>query len=423
MLRMLPTARLRSFRGAASSLAMVLALSGGAVIGTAVTGAPAFAQEQPKYSKAFVEAYSPVAEVANAETGDFAAAKSQLETVYAAVENEDDRNAAGNLALILGNKLKDPALQRRGLEMMLQSGKVAPEQVGQFQFFVGNLAYSAQDWAAARTALEAAVAAGYTQDDPEGLIAETYFSGGQAEQGLDYLKGVAEQRMAAGQPVPEAWLLRGLRTAYESKLADQATDYSALLVQSSPTQRNWLQSLQVVNAMNSLEPQVQLDLLRLMLATDSLTERNEFANYIEAADVRVMSNEVLRVLERGVQAGVFTADDTYYTEVKSLADERAPIDRQEAPGLAAEASSAANGTAAMSAGDVFLSLADYAQAETMFQLALEKGGGDRDRALTRLGIAQAQQGKNDAAKSSFEQVSGARAPVAKMWTAYVETKA
>jgi len=402
---------------------MGLALAGGAVLGTAVATSPAFAQEKPNYSKAFVQAYQPLAEAANAETGDFAAASAQLETVYAAIENEDDRNAAGNLTLILGNKLKDPALQRRGLEMMLQSGKVPAEQVGQFQFFVGNLAYSAKDWAAARTALQAAVAAGYTQDDPEGLIAETYFGEGQAAQGLTYLKGVVEQRTAAGQTVPENWLLRGLRIAYESNLPDQATDYSAMLVASSPTERNWLQALQVVNAVNSLEPQVQLDLLRLMMATNSLTERREYSDYIEAADVRVMSNEVLRVLERGIQTGAFTADDNYYTEVKRLADERAAADRAEAPSLATEANGAANGTPAMSAGDVFMSLADYAQAETMFQLALEKGGVDRDRALTRLGIAQAQQGKNDAAKATFAQVSGARAPVARMWTAYVESKA
>lgn len=420
MLRFLPTALRRPMRGVASSAAMAFALAGGAVLGTAAAVSPVQAQD---YSRDFVKVYQPVAEVVNAETGDFEAARPQLDQVYAAIQNEDDRNAAGSLTLILGNKLKDPALQRRGLEMMLQSGKVAPEQVGQFQFFVGNLAYAAQDWAAARTALEAAMAAGYTQDDPEGLIAETYFSEGQNAQGLTFLKGAIEQRQAAGQQVPENWMLRGLRIAYENDLADQATDYSAMLVKSAPTQRNWLQSLQVVNAMNALDPQVQLDLLRLMLETDALSERSEFANYIEAADVRVMSNEVLRVLERGMAKGVFTADDTYYAEVKRLADERAPADRQEAPGLANEARSAANGNAAMSAGDVFLSLADYAQAEAMFQLALEKGGVDKDRALTRLGIAQAHQGKSEEAKSNFAQVSGARAPVARMWTAYVETKA
>jgi hypothetical protein len=59
----------------------------------------------------------------------------------------------------------------------------------------------------------------------------------------------------------------------------------------------------------------------------------------------------------------------------------------------------------------------------MFQLALEKGGVDRDRVLTRLGIAQANQGKGDAAKATLAQVSGARAPVARMWSAYVDSRA
>ncbi|MBC7158750.1 MAG: hypothetical protein H5U21_01715, partial [Porphyrobacter sp.] len=59
----------------------------------------------------------------------------------------------------------------------------------------------------------------------------------------------------------------------------------------------------------------------------------------------------------------------------------------------------------------------------MFALALEKGGVDRDRNLTRLGIAQAKQGKMAEAKASFEQVSGVRAPVARMWALYADTKA
>ena len=66
MLRLLPTARRQTFRSAASSLAMLLALGGGAVLGAAVTGAPAIAQEAPDYSDGFVKAYQPVADIANA---------------------------------------------------------------------------------------------------------------------------------------------------------------------------------------------------------------------------------------------------------------------------------------------------------------------------------------------------------------------
>ena len=59
----------------------------------------------------------------------------------------------------------------------------------------------------------------------------------------------------------------------------------------------------------------------------------------------------------------------------------------------------------------------------MFQLALTKGGIDRDAVLTRLGIAQARAGKYAEAKATFAQVAGTRASIAQLWTAYVDSKA
>jgi len=410
----------RTLRGAASAFAMALTLAGGALGGAALIATPAAAQE---YTKNFVAVYQPVAEIVGAEGGDLNAARSQLDGIYAAIGSEDDRNAAGSLTLNIGTKLSDKSLQRRGLEMMLQSGKVAPEQQPQFQWFVGNLAYDAKDYAAARTALQGAWDAGYREEDPRPIIAESYFGEGQPQQGIAYIKELVAEQQAAGQPVNENLIRRALKFAYEGNQTAEATDLSALLVTTNPTAESWTQGLQVVNAMVDLEPQAQLDLLRLMAATDSLSDRREYVTYIEAADVRVMSNEVQRVLAKGLQKGIFSASDDYYSEVKRLADQRAPIDQRDAPGLVADARSAAQGNAAMNAGDVQLSLADYAQAEQMFQLAVEKGVTDRDRALTRLGIAQAMQGKAAEAKATLEQVSGARAPVARMWMAYADTKA
>ena len=129
------------------------------------------------------------------------------------------------------------------------------------------------------------------------------------------------------------------------------------------------------------------------------------------------------MLAAGLQAGVFNTSEEYYGEIKRIVDQRAPEDRRDAPGLATEARSAANGAAAQNAGDVFLSLGSWAEAEEMYAMALQKGVPDRDRALTRLGIAQAQQGKKAEAKATFGQVGGARVPVARMWTAFVESRA
>jgi tetratricopeptide (TPR) repeat protein len=430
MLRSFPPARRKTMRAFGSSFTMALALAGGAAVVTAAIAAPAAAQRsgrsnapQAQNSEGFVQVYRPLADIVTAEGGDYAAAKGQVAGLVAAIQTPDDRNAAGNLILMLGNKLRDAQLQRQGLELMVASGKTDPAQLGQYQFFIGSLAYDAKDWAAARAALQAAVAAGYTQEDPEPMIAETYFGEGQAAQGLALLKTIADKRTAAGQEVPESWLTRALQVAYQARLSNEATEWSARLVGQSPSQINWQRALQVVNSLHDLGPQEQLDLLRLMLATNAMSERTEFVSYIEAADPRIMSNEVGRVLDAGVQAGVFTAGEEYYGEIKRIVDERASQDRRDAPGLASEARSAASGNAAQNAGDVYLSLGSWAEAEEMYAMALQKGVPDRDRALTRLGIAQAQQGKKAEARASFEQVGGARAPVARMWTAYVESRA
>jgi hypothetical protein len=431
MFRRSPSARRTAVRGFGSALTLAIALAGGTAVVTAATAVPAAAQRggrnndapKPQNSEAFVKAYEPVAAIVSAEAGDFAAAKSQLPGLLAAIQTPDDRNVAGNLVLQLGTKLKDAQLQRQGLELMVASGKVDPAQLGQYQFFIGSLAYDAKDWAAARTALQAAVAAGYTESSPDAMIAETYFGENRAAEGLEFLKGVIERQKAAGQAVPEAWFVRGLKVAYDARLNDKAAEWAAMLVASAPSPTNWQRGLQVVNAVSELDAQARLDMLRLMLATNALTNRQEYEGYIAAADPRIMANEVARVLEAGVQAGVWTSGDAYYNEIKQIVDQRAPADRRDAPGLATEARGAANGTAAQNAGDVFLSLGSWAEAEEMYALALQKGGVDRDRTLTRLGIAQTQQGKKAEATATFAQVSGARAPVARMWTAFVESRA
>lgn len=423
MVRMPQSFRQRIRGGFTSALALALMAGGAAVLGSAATSAPAMAQAKPKYSKEFVKVYEPAAAIANSPTGDYASAKPQLPGIVAAVANNDDRYAAGSLVLLLGNKLADSALQRQGLELMLASGKVAPEQVGQFQYFVGNLAYAAKDWAAARTALQAGIAAGYTADNPEGLIAESYFNENNTTGGLAYLKQTIAARAASGTPAPEAWLLRGLKMAYEADLRDEALDWSTMLVKANPTERNWLQSLQVVGAAYDFQPQEQLDLLRLMLHTKALSTRSEYTNYIETVDPRIAPNEVSTVLSAAVAAGVMTTGDTYYGEVKRVVDQRLPGQAKEAADYAKEAAGAATGKPAENAGDIYFSMGNYAQAEAMYQLALQKGTADRNQTLTRLGMTQALQGKAQPARETLGQVSGNRAPVAKMWTAYVDSKA
>ncbi|WP_126172769.1 tetratricopeptide repeat protein [Altericroceibacterium xinjiangense] len=404
--------------------AMAVALASGTMLAAGGIAAPASAQQaKADYSKNFVKVYKPVADAVNAEGGDYNAARAQIPAVLAAASTPDDRFAAGQLIVSLGGKLKDKALQLQGLQTMVASGKAPPEQLGQYNFFIGNLAFEAKDYPTARAALQEALRAGYRENDPEGLIAESYFAENNTPQGLSYLKGVIDQRTAAGTQVPTNWVLRGLKLAYESKDPQLATEWAGYLVSTNPTPENWTNAVQVVSALNQFDDQQYLDLLRLMRNTQTLAQANDYKAYIQSADPRRMANEVLAVIEEGVSSGKLASDDTYVQEARQIAQGRAAADRAETPGLVAEARSSSSGTTAMGTAEAFLSFGDYANAESMYQLALEKGVQNRDQVLTRLGIAQAMQGKYDAAQATFDQVSGPRESIAELWSIWADNKA
>ena len=261
------------------------------------------------------------------------------------------------------------------------------------------------------------------QQDPWLLVADAHFKLGQNAQGLAFLKNTIEQRVAAGQPIQEQWINRAIAMAYQQNMMQETGQFSALLVKTNPTPANWTKALQVVSALVQSDEQARLDVLRLMDLTGSLSQRGEFESYIDVLDPRVLPAEAGRVLQAGVQKGVFTTGDPFYSEVKRIIDTRAAAEAGLAADYAGDAGGASNGRPAFNAGDVYLSLGQYAKAEEMFALALQKGGIDRDQTLTRLGIAQVRQGKNAEAKSTFAQVSGTRAAVAGLWSAYADSRA
>lgn len=419
MFRTFRTARRKPAKKFTSAFAMAIALAGGSALASTAFVSAAQAQE---YTDAFVELYQPAADVVNAEGGDVATVSSQFPAIVSAAVTPDDQFAAGNLLLIAGNKANNTQWQRQGLELQLASGKVPPESVGQYSWFVGNLAFQMEDYAAARQALLKAVDAGWTEQDPSGLIAETYFTTNDAAGGVAYVLETANARLASGAPVPERILLRSLQATYDQELLDESTELSSLLVTQHTNETNWTNALQVVNALGDFDAGARLDLLRLMRLTGALTDNSEYVRYIESADPRIMSNEVGDVLAEGLAAGEFDAGDTYYVEVKGIVDDRMTTDRADAPELVADARASASGRDALSAGDVLYSLDDYAGAEEMFAMANTKGGVDANTALTRLAIAQIRQGKYAEGVATLEGVSGVRAPIAKMWSAYAQTK-
>ncbi|MCC6827854.1 MAG: hypothetical protein IT550_06450 [Novosphingobium sp.] len=425
-----------------SRSAMAVSLALGVVGGGFVAATPALAAKQsaPKMSPEFQKVVIPlnqaveaakkradvVAAKGNAATlgSLLAAEKAQLDQAFAAISTPDDRLVFGQVAVGLGGLAEDPAIQRRGIQAMLESGKANPADVPRLQFFAGSLAYQARDYGAARTALQAAITSGYRDNDAEALLAEAYMADNQAAQGLNILMQAIEARRATGTPAPENWYRRGLGAAYKAKLLDQVANFSLGLVQAYPSTANWGGAITIVREIGRFPAQETLDLMRLMARTSSYGEERDYIEYIQAADARRLPGEVQKVIEAGVASGKLRASDQFVAEARTISNERIAADRASLVGLERDAR-AANATAATAAGagDAFLSYGDAAKAEALYTIALAKPGVDTARVLTRLGIAQVDLGKAAEAKASFDKVDGPRQPIARLWAIYAAQKA
>ncbi len=424
------------------SVAAIAMAAGMGIAGYGLTTTPAYAAKGNSgggYSKEFVAAAQPVqAEVqkleelkkSGADKGQIDAAASALlpkaEAAVSVASTPGDKLAAGQFLFGIGNANGDDALRKRGVSMMIDSGQVPAEKLPTYQFYLGNFAYATKDYPTAIKALKAA-ADGGVQDETLGpLLIDSYGQGGQAREGVAAFKQLVVARKAAGQPVPDSWFSRASMVAYNAKLGPEAIDVATLWVEQSPTKMNWLNAAQMVRNFSGLDVPATLDLFRLMdrsgaLENDPKYVQSEYKEYIESADPRRLPGEVVRVIDKGYAANALSKSDAWVAEARQNAASRVAADKASLAGEVAGAKSA-GGIRALGLGDAFLSYGNAAQAEELYKAALN-GSPDQNTALTRLGIAQYDQGKFAEAKANFQKVTGPRQAVVRLWLALIGNKA
>lgn len=423
--------------------ALAVALSTGLAAGGVVLGASAaVAKGAPKasYSADFMKAAGPFqkqiqdfeakkGKVADAEYKAAAAALvGQLGGVEAVAKSPSDKLLLGQWQQQLGIAAGDSALSVKGLQNMLDSGMLEPDKVALVGTILGSQAYQAKDYATAVRYLTP-YAATSTDDGVVQMLAESYAAQGQPAQALDAIKAAVTARKAAGGVVPQDWYSRANRIAYTGKLGPQSIEWAMLMVEAYPTPFNWLGATQIVrNASPAYTNQETLDMARLMDRSGALTQDpkfvgREYVEYIQAADFRRLPGEVARIAQAGIAAGALQANDTLVSEALTQSKSRIVSDKASLPALARDAASAPTGVTALAAGDAYLSYGEGAKAEELYEMAVKKGGIDKDRALTRQGIAEVDQAKYTEAKATFAQVGGVRAQMAKLWSVYADQKA
>ena len=436
-----PSSIHRGNRTLVRQLALALALASG----TAMIAVPGFtdvahAQKRDKkkkgdesgkaqYSKEFVAAYQPLDEALKAEGADVNALRPQIDALVTMAVSPDEQVATGGLVYNAGNKAGDRALQLKGMEMMLNSGKLSPEDFARYNFVAYQIANAMQDYPKSRAYLRRAIDNNFSTEtiataDLEITMAESYFSAGEYAEGLSYLKQAIEARKAQGQPVDAQWYRRGITVAYNNQVVPQVYDLVVAWIADYPAKDNWRDGINLTRNLNNYEGPEILDLLRLSKKVGVMTEKSDYIYYIEAADPRRLPKEVKDLIDEAYAKGAVSKDDIYVADSLTTASSRIKTDQAELPVLEKDANAASAGLRTVfAAGDAFLSYGEYAKAAGFYEKSLAMGGVERNTALTRLGIAQIGLGDYAAAQATLAKVDGARMPIAKLWSAYAAEQA
>ena len=347
--------------------------------------------------------------------------KAAVDKSNATSANVDDKFLAGQLTLSYGMLAMDFRAQRQGVQQQVDSGKIGAADKSKFYMVIGNLSLDLKDYAAARTAFQAASAAGAAPSEALINLADAYIRDGQVAAGLKVLQDAV---VKTGPSAPEGWMKYGVATAYRGKLPADAAMFANELVAAYPTKENWSLAVAVVRDLNGFQGHDQIALLRLMQRTQSFSEERDYVEYIQALSKRGLPGEALKIINQGVAAGQLKANDQFVIDARKEATARFANDKASLPVQDREAH-AASATAATvtAAADTFLSYDQPAKAEELYKIALAKPGVETARVNLQLGIAQSDQGKWADAQASFAKVNDSRAPIAQLWSAYARAKA
>ena len=429
-----PSPRARKKPG--SHFALAVALATGTAMLSGVIAEPAQAQRDkkdrkkkgdgPEYSEEFAAAYGPLQEAMNAEGADITSLAGQIPGVVAVSKSADEKFATGGLVFNAGARIRNQDLQLQGVELILESGKAAPEQIGRFNFIAYQFNNAKGEFATSRHYLQRAIDANFSTDTIDQTtmhiaMAESFMSEERFVEGLDYLTQTIETIEAEGGEVEESWYRRGLSVAYNNNVVPQVYDFVGKWVTAFPSPTNWRDAVNIARNLNDFEHPEMLDLMRLSDRVDGIREKYEFADYVEAADPRRLPKEVKRVIESAYERGLASRDDIFLADSLTTANDRIASDEADLPALENDARAADAGLrTVMAAGDTFLSYSQYEKAEEFYKMVLGMAGVNRPVALTRLGIAQLELGKLDEASANFAQVEGVRLPIGILWGAYAD---
>ena len=389
---------------------------------------PAAAQPQRQYALSAPErsALAPLlaahsaalAAAAQGQPADWAAVAALLPAADAAAQGDDARYLVARVRLALGIHTNDAGVQAAALDALAASPATPADELPRFLNARAELAFAAQDFAAAERAYQRLLELAPGDQRVVGNLAVVRRRMGNSAGAIEtILQSIAAQE-AASQRAEESLYRRARDIAYTAR-DRRAAELATRLARAYPTPANWRDAVNIYREIYRPGAALSLDTLRLARAVGGLERGEDYLAFAQLLDQAGLPGETRAVLDEGVARGAIRAGDGGVAQLLATANRRIAEDRTGLAGQIAEARAAASGRPARAAADALYGYGRYAEAAELYRAALTKSGEDRNLLNLRLGAALAMGGDRAAAEAAFRAVAGEPAELARLWLAWL----
>jgi hypothetical protein len=408
-------------------LVSTLALS--VVLAASVAAAPAAAQKAGAKGKAAApaeaqqrkynfskEARNAISQLQTAVTAKAADVPQKLAAAQAVAKTSDDKYVIAKLQLQHTLAIEDKAGQRAAVDAILASGGADPVETAQLNEYLAGQAAQSGDFTAMERTYGAKVAANPNDLDATVNLAHAKMKLKKEGEALALLQRAISLSKANGQTPQEAWYRNALVAAHNQKNDALATEFANEALKLYPNQENFNNLIALAQPVIAKDEEAFVDLLRLLQVSGQIKNSTDYYRLAQHHEFNRNWGEAKSVLEAAAKAGKTTPA---HSALLSKVSARIAEDKAALPGAEAKARAGANGVLALNIAAVYAGYGDYAKAADLYRLALQKGGVNANLVNTRLGIALAMAGQRAEAEAAFRKNTGARAPLANLWLAWL----
>ena len=378
--------------------------------------APSSAQAKITPSKGALKAIIDLQTTVN--KNDYANVPAKVAAAKAVATTKEDKYLVGQLHLKAAVGAKDTAAESAAIDEIAGSGYLPSTKSTELYLSLGSTLYNEKQYPQAQAAFQKAAALDPRNSEAPSLLGEALIAQGQKAQAAAAFQQAIQASTANGQKPTENLLKRAVGVAYDSN-SPSAVELSREWVAAYPSPDSWRNSIAIYRNLNHPDVESTLDLLRLMQATNSMTEAGDYTLYSRAAAEQNNFNEAQSVLDAGIAAKKI---DPASAEVKDLVAGLKAKPKATAADLAVATKAAVNGTALLRIGDRYYAMGDYAKAVELYRMAMGKPGVDTAVTNLHIGMALARAGDKAGATTALNAVTGPRADIAKYWLTYVNQR-